>query len=413
MLGADRCGHETSIVHGRLQVVCRRELLKIAGALLPGRAALRSRRWACGRTGAAILPRSSPVARRARPRSFDSTIAISPRIRHGSRSSFAPRPMFATSQVVRVIAGARLDVPSLKALLAAPFDNALIIEAGNLRPDSGLRKVFETNRSAAALPCYGDERTLAALIDAELAEAGLHIDRETRTYLMTRLGADQALSRSEVTKLALYAKGAREVTPEDIEAIVGDAAETALETFVYAASGGDPAEALREMQRLAAVRHRESVGADRARPALHAVAQGSSGASPRRKRRSGDQVASPAPALQARERCSWRIAAASVPTRLAHLLPLDPGNDQPVETFARARGRACRAASVRHSPPGFDGRHRRCFYARLEETEGRPWTSAAISLSFATSSSCCSRSAPSGVAGSCSHLDARAISIST
>jgi hypothetical protein len=30
-----------------------------------------------------------------------------------------------------------------------------------------------------------------------------------------------------VTALALYAKGAREVTPEDIEAIVGDAAEIA------------------------------------------------------------------------------------------------------------------------------------------------------------------------------------------
>ena len=161
------------------------------------------------------------------------------------------RPMFATSQVVRVAAGARLDVPSLKALLAAPFDNALIVEAGNLRPDSGLRKLFETNKSAAALPCYGDERSLAAMIDAELAEAGLRIDRETRTYLMTRLGADQALSRSEVAKLALYAKGAREVTHDDIEAIVGDAAETALETFVYAASSGDAADALREMQRLA------------------------------------------------------------------------------------------------------------------------------------------------------------------
>ena len=162
------------------------------------------------------------------------------------------RPMFATSQVVRVTAGARLDVPSLKALLAAPFDNALIVEAGNLRPDSGLRKLFETNKSAAALPCYGDERSLAAMIDAELAEAGLRIDRETRAYLMTRLGADQALSRSEVAKLALYAKGAREVTHDDIEAIVGDAAETALETFVYAASSGDAADALREMQRLAA-----------------------------------------------------------------------------------------------------------------------------------------------------------------
>ena len=162
------------------------------------------------------------------------------------------RPMFAASQVVRVTAGARLDVPGLKALLASPFDNALIVEAGNLRPDSALRKLFEGNKSAAALPCYSDERGLASLIDAELAEAGLRIDGETRRYLMTRLGADQALSRSEVAKLALYAKGGTDITHDDIEAIVGDAAETALETFVYAASSGDPAEALRELQRLAA-----------------------------------------------------------------------------------------------------------------------------------------------------------------
>jgi DNA polymerase III subunit delta len=162
------------------------------------------------------------------------------------------RPMFAASQVVRVTAGARLDVPGLKALLASPFDNALIVEAGNLRPDSALRKLFEKDKQAAALPCYGDERGLASLIDAELSDAGLRIDHETRRYLMTRLGADQALSRSEVTKLALYAKGEGDVTHEDIDAIVGDAAETALETFVYAASSGDPAVALRELQRLAA-----------------------------------------------------------------------------------------------------------------------------------------------------------------
>jgi DNA polymerase III subunit delta len=162
------------------------------------------------------------------------------------------KPMFAASQVVRVTAGARLDVPGLKALLASPFDNALIVEAGNLRPDSALRKLFEKDKQAAALPCYGDERGLASLIDAELADAGLRIDHETRRYLMTRLGADQALSRSEVTKLALYAKGEGNVSHEDIDAIVGDAAETALETFVYAASGGDAAVALRELQRLAA-----------------------------------------------------------------------------------------------------------------------------------------------------------------
>jgi DNA polymerase-3 subunit delta len=162
------------------------------------------------------------------------------------------RPMFASQSVVRLMAGLRLDVPSLKALLASDFPNWLIVEAGNLRPDSALRKLFEAHKTAAALACYADERSLASLIDAELAEAGLSIDRETRDYLMTRLGADQALSRSEVVKLALYAQGEGRISQDDVDAIVGDAAETALENFVYATSGGDSRAALSELQRLAA-----------------------------------------------------------------------------------------------------------------------------------------------------------------
>ena len=176
------------------------------------------------------------------------------------------QPMFAASKVVRVTAGARLDVPSLKALLGEPSDSALIVEAGNLRPDSGLRKLFEKLADAAALPCYGDDRDLSAIIDEELAEAGLRIDPETKSYLMGRLGADQALSRSEVVKLALYARGNDGVSHEDVAAIVGDAGEIALENFVYAASGGDPRTALRELQRLAAA------GTDRA-SALSALAR--------------------------------------------------------------------------------------------------------------------------------------------
>jgi DNA polymerase-3 subunit delta len=182
-------------------------------------------------------------------------------------------PMFASQSVVRVTAGTKLDVPSLKALLATEFDNPLIVEGGNLRPDSALRKLFEAHKSAAALPCYGDESTLSRLIDTELAEAGLSIDREARDYLMTRLGADQALSRSEVVKLALYAQGGARVSHDDIEAIVGDAAETALENFVYATSGGDPKAALSELQRLALA------GTDRA-AALSALGRHFHAASP-------------------------------------------------------------------------------------------------------------------------------------
>jgi DNA polymerase-3 subunit delta len=162
------------------------------------------------------------------------------------------QPMFAERSVIRVTAGARLDAASLKATLAEPSENFLIVEAGNLRPDSGLRKLFERDKTAVALPCYADERALAGMIDDELAEAGLSIDSNARTYLMTRLGADQALSRSEVAKLALYASGGETISADDVEAIVGDAAEMALENFVYAASAGDAAVALRELQRLSA-----------------------------------------------------------------------------------------------------------------------------------------------------------------
>jgi DNA polymerase-3 subunit delta len=161
-------------------------------------------------------------------------------------------PMFAARSIVRVAAGPKLDVPSLKALLATEFDNPLIVEAGNLKADSALRKMFETHKTAVALPCYSDDRSLLGMIDAELSDAGLGIDRDARDYLLTRLGADQALSRSEVVKLALYAHGADSVSHEDIEAIVGDAAETALDNFVYAASGGDAKAAISELQRLAA-----------------------------------------------------------------------------------------------------------------------------------------------------------------
>jgi len=169
------------------------------------------------------------------------------------------QPMFASTKVVRVAAGNRLDVPSLKDLLGQPSDNALVLEAGNLRPDSALRKLFEKLPEAAALPCYADDRGLANMIDSELKKTGLSIDRGTKTYLMSRLGADQAMSRGEVAKLALYAQGGGRVTDDDIAAIVGDAAEVALETFVYAVSAGDAPSALRELNRLAAAGTNRSV----------------------------------------------------------------------------------------------------------------------------------------------------------
>jgi DNA polymerase-3 subunit delta len=161
-------------------------------------------------------------------------------------------PMFAAKKAVRLTAGAKLDVAGLKILLQGPLEAGLIVEAGNLRPDSALRKLFEREARAAALPCYSSDETVAEVIDQELRHAGLGIDHETRAHLMSRLGADQALSRAEVAKLALFADGGGRVSHEQIDAIVGDSAEIAVERFVYSVSAGDTSAALRELTRLEA-----------------------------------------------------------------------------------------------------------------------------------------------------------------
>jgi DNA polymerase-3 subunit delta len=129
----------------------------------------------------------------------------------------------------------------------------LIVEAGNLRPDDTLRSLFEKSRHAAGIPCYADDvRDLGGMIDEVLQDAGMKITPEARQLLTARLGADRGLSRAEVNKLVLYAAGQPTIDVEDIEIIVGDAAELALDRLANAAGLGERRSAVIECDRLIA-----------------------------------------------------------------------------------------------------------------------------------------------------------------
>ena len=73
-----------------------------------------------------------------------------------------------------------------------------------------------------------------------LGAAGLTITPEARELLLSRLGADRALSRSEIEKLALYAGGKGTIEIDDVEAVVGDASELAIDTMIMAAAAAMP-----------------------------------------------------------------------------------------------------------------------------------------------------------------------------
>lgn len=158
--------------------------------------------------------------------------------------------MFGGKRIVRATASRRVTVASIGPLVSAPMEGMLILEAGNLKPDEGLRGLFEKSSVAAAIACYADsERDLEGVIRSVLAGHKLDISQEARQALVARLGADRIQSRSEVEKLALYCHGRPRIEVADVEAAVGDASELALENVITAAAGGQPKAAINACER--------------------------------------------------------------------------------------------------------------------------------------------------------------------
>jgi DNA polymerase-3 subunit delta len=153
-------------------------------------------------------------------------------------------PLFGGRRAVWVKAGGRNIAPAVEALLALPVcECRVVIEAGDLRRNAPLRALCEKAKNAAALACYADdERTRTRLIDDEMRAAGLTLTPDARAILIPLLGGDRQASRSEIAKLALYARGRGEVGVDDVTAVVSDASALALDDIVDAVFAGRPAD---------------------------------------------------------------------------------------------------------------------------------------------------------------------------
>ena len=78
-------------------------------------------------------------------------------------------PLFGGRRAIRIRAGSRSIASGVDTLAETPIkDCRIVIEAGELRPESPLRKACERARTAVAIGGYPDgERELAKMIDDE------------------------------------------------------------------------------------------------------------------------------------------------------------------------------------------------------------------------------------------------------
>ena len=148
--------------------------------------------------------------------------------------------LFGGRRAIWVKAGSRNMIPAFDAVMDMELkDTVVLVEAGPLKRDSALRKLFEKERNAAAVECtHDDPQQLRALITEQARKSGLSIDRETTELLSHSLGADRLTTRLELDKLLLYKHGESEITQGDVEAIVADAAALNLDTALNAAFSG-------------------------------------------------------------------------------------------------------------------------------------------------------------------------------
>jgi DNA polymerase-3 subunit delta len=144
---------------------------------------------------------------------------------------------------------------AVKELLAMPSRDAIIlIEAGDLKKAAPLRDSVERADSGMALPCYVDEeRSVDAVIDAELSRAGKSIAMDARHALRRRLGGDRLATRGEIEKLVLYCGDRAQVELDDVVASSGDVSASTVDQAIDAA-------AMRQFQALELMRRNVDIG---------------------------------------------------------------------------------------------------------------------------------------------------------
>lgn len=164
-------------------------------------------------------------------------------------------PMFGGRRAIWLRdAGTRALQPMIEPLIGKiPRDTLLVIEAGDLKKGTGLRKLIEEHPRAIAIVCYADDdQTIATLAQEEARAHGLSIDRDAVQLLEGLLGGDRMATRGEIRKLCLYALKSGTIKAEDVEAVIGDVSGFAMDELVDAVALGDLHDVDHAMRRLTA-----------------------------------------------------------------------------------------------------------------------------------------------------------------
>jgi DNA polymerase III subunit delta len=129
----------------------------------------------------------------------------------------------------------------------------LVVQAENLEAKNPLRKGFETSKTAWAVPFYPlDKGKLGGWIRQQLQNAGYQVDNDALQYLTHRLNGDTMAASSELEKLQLYLGENRQISLNEVMAVVGETVQYSSFGLTSATTNGQTREAMHILDRLLA-----------------------------------------------------------------------------------------------------------------------------------------------------------------
>lgn len=118
-------------------------------------------------------------------------------------------------------------------------DALLLIKAGNLSKTSSLRQEAENNPFVLAFACYPPtEMELKANIQNLLFQAHKTISASVLDFLTQKLASHAGIIQQEINKLLIYLGDKKNITLQDINAIITDSKETSLDDFCIMLASG-------------------------------------------------------------------------------------------------------------------------------------------------------------------------------
>ncbi len=143
-------------------------------------------------------------------------------------------------RVVRVREATDAATTPVQKALTGPGPAFLVLEGATLGGKSRLKTLLERSEQAVTIACYPMEaRAIPALVRGALAQDRISIEPDAMEWLAGQLGADRAVTRSELEKLALYVGPGGVVDQEAVRLCVGDQSGLQLEDALFAATDGD------------------------------------------------------------------------------------------------------------------------------------------------------------------------------